>query len=152
VSTAQGAKPATGPVREGPATPTFRRRLAAMLYESLLLLGVLGVAFILPNILLGMTWAIRLPGALLWLHVFLVLMVYFVWYWCRNGQTLAMQAWNIRLVAASGNPIGRNQALIRYALTWPSLLLGGFGLLWALLDRDRQFLHDRLAGTRLIRG
>jgi uncharacterized RDD family membrane protein YckC len=26
----------------------------------------------------------------------------------------------------------------------------GVGLWWALFDRDRQFLHDRLAGTRII--
>jgi uncharacterized RDD family membrane protein YckC len=29
-------------------------------------------------------------------------------------------------------------------------VLGVVGLLWALVDRDRQFLHDRLAGTRLV--
>jgi hypothetical protein len=26
----------------------------------------------------------------------------------------------------------------------------GSGFLWALLDRKRHFLHDRLAGTRII--
>jgi uncharacterized RDD family membrane protein YckC len=35
-------------------------------------------------------------------------------------------------------------------LSWPSIVLGGAGILWALFDRDRQFLHDRLAGTQLI--
>jgi len=39
---------------------------------------------------------------------------------------------------------------LRYALAWPSVLLFGAGLLWALIDRDRQFLHDRLAGTCVV--
>lgn len=121
-----------------------------MLYESLLLLGVLGIAFILPHTLLGIIFRVAFSGALLWLHVALVLMVYFVWYWRNGGQTLAMQTWKIRLVARNGETPAGGQALLRYALAWPSLLLGGVGILWALFDPDRQFLHDRLAGTRLI--
>ena len=31
-----------------------------------------------------------------------------------------------------------------------SLLFLGLGFLWAFVDRDRQFLHDRLAGTALV--
>ena len=53
-------------------------------------------------------------------------------------------------VATSGSPVRPAQALLRYLLCWPSLGLGGIGIAWALIDRDRQFLHDRLAGTRLL--
>jgi uncharacterized RDD family membrane protein YckC len=126
------------------------RRLAGMLYESLLLLGVLTVAFALPHLVLGTIWRIAVSGPLLWLHVFLVLWAYFAWLWQHGGQTLAMRAWNIRLVSAGGASLTRRQVHLRYLLAWPSLLLG-IGILWALVDRDRQFLHDRLAGTRLVR-
>ena len=34
---------------------------------------------------------------------------------------------------------------------WPARLAGGIGSLGALVDRDQRFLHDRLAGTRLIK-
>jgi uncharacterized RDD family membrane protein YckC len=61
-----------------------------------------------------------------------------------------MQTWKIRLVSADGGPLTTRQVFLRYSLAWPSLLAGGVGVLWALVDRDRQFLHDRLAGTRLI--
>lgn len=132
-------------------TASIRRRLASMLYESFLLLGVLSVAFVVPHLLLGMIWKTALPSPLLWLHVFIVLLAYFGWLWKRNGQTLAMQTWKIKLVTANGMPLTNRQVFLRYALAWPSLLVCGLGILWALVDHDRQFLHDRLAGTRLIR-
>lgn len=122
-----------------------------MLYESFLLIGVLSVAFVLPHLLVGMIWQAAVPGSLLWLHIFIVLLAYFGWLWKRSGQTLAMQTWKIRLVSANGAPLTNRQILLRYVLAWASLLIGGIGILWALADRDRQFLHDRLAGTRLIR-
>lgn len=131
--------------------PSIRRRLASMFYESFLLLGVLSVAFVLPHLLAGVIWQAAAPGLLLWLHIFIVLLAYFGWLWKRNGQTLAMQTWKIRLVCANGAALSNRQIFLRYALAWPSLLLGGVGILWALADRDRQFLHDRLAGTRLVR-
>ncbi len=122
-----------------------------MLYESFLLLGVLSIAFVLPHLLIGMFRKAAVPGSLLWLHVFLVLLAYFGWLWKQGGQTLAMQTWKIKLVAANGEPLTHRQVLLRYALAWPSLLACGIGLFWALVDRDRQFLHDRLAGTRLVK-
>lgn len=121
-----------------------------MLYEAFLLAGVLSVAFVLPHLLLGMARQAMVQGALLWLHCFAVLLAYFGWLWKRNGQTLAMQTWKIRLVSTAGAALTSRQILLRYVLAWPSLLLGGIGIAWALIDRDRQFLHDRLAGTRLV--
>lgn len=135
-----------------PSVPSIRRRLAGMLYESVLLLGVLGVTFMVPHLILGIAWKLVAPKGLLWLHVFLVLMAYFVWFWRKSGQTLAMHTWKTRVVSADGmKPISLRQACLRYLLCWPSLLLFGAGIFWALFDRERQFLHDRLAGTRLVR-
>jgi len=71
-----------------------------------------------------------------------VFAAYFLWCWLRGGQTLAMKAWGIRLV-----DVTPRKALLRFVLV---LLLFPVSVAWALLDRDRQFLHDRLAGTRLV--
>ena len=130
--------------------PSLRRRLASMAYESLLLVGVLSVAFMLPNLVLGMGFDILLPGWALLGHIAVVLGGYFVWYWRHGGQTLAMQTWKIRLTTSSGAPPSLARLALRYVLAWPSIVYLGAGLLWALFDRDRQFLHDRLAGTRLV--
>ena len=129
----------------------LRRRLASMLYESMLLLGVLALTFLVPYLMLGIAAEFAPPGWLLWLHVFGVLGVYFVWYWRRGGQTLAMQTWRLKIVTgADGRIASAARCWLRYALAWPSVLLGGIGLAWALVDRDRQFLHDRLAGTCIV--
>lgn len=128
----------------------IRRRLASMFYESLLLLGVLSGAFMLPHLALGMGLGVVLHGYVLLAHIFLVMGIYFIWYWRRSGQTLAMQTWKLKLVSVSGGPASLGQLCLRYCLSWPSLLFCGAGLLWSLLDRDRQFLHDRLAGTRIV--
>lgn len=133
---------------------TLSRRMASMLYESLLLLGIIAAGFLVPLIAVGVIWKISLPGSIEFLHLFLLLGLYFIGLWRRNGQTLAMQTWQLQLVdATSGRTPSLHRCLLRYALCWPSVLftLCGPGLIWALfMDRDRQFIHDRLAGTCIV--
>jgi uncharacterized RDD family membrane protein YckC len=133
-----------------PQAPGIGRRLLSMLYESLVVFAIMffaGLAFY------GAANG-RLSGGTrhaFQLYLFLVLGIYFVACWSRGGQTLPMQTWKLRLVRSENLPVGVGRALLRYVLAWPSLLLFfGGGILWAFLDRDRQFLHDRLAGTRIV--
>lgn len=120
-----------------------------MVYESLLLAGI---AFFAGLLFLGATGA----GASGWLrhafqvYLFLVLGLYLVGSWRLHGQTLAMKTWKLRLVGAEGARITLRQAIVRYVCAWPCLLLGGIGMLYAPFDRERRFLHDRLAGTKLV--
>ena len=130
--------------------PSLGRRLASMFYEILLLLGVLSVTFILPHILLGVLAQRSVMPAIVQLHFFLVLMAYFCWFWLHGGQTLAMRTWKVRIVSTIGQtPLSKQQAVVRYIAAWPSILLFGLGIIWMFFDRDRQFLHDRLAGTEI---
>jgi len=78
------------------------------------------------------------------LFVLVVFSAYFLWCWLRGGQTLAMKAWRIRLVEVTPR-----RALLRFLY---SLLLvpTALSVVWALVDKEKQFLHDRLAGTRLV--
>jgi len=122
-----------------------------MLYESLLLLGVLALTFMFPHVMIGLGFNKTLPGWFLQIHLLIVLLGYFVWFWRHGGQTLAMKTWKIRLESArNAGTVTLPQAFLRFALGCPSLLFFGVGLIWAVFDRERQFLHDRLAGTRLI--
>ncbi|HEX6734898.1 MAG TPA: RDD family protein [Azonexus sp.] len=125
------------------------RRLASMFYEGLVIFAVLLIGFWLPQTLLAGV-GLGFGPRLLWLHVLLLLMGYFVWFWLHGGQTLPMKTWKLRLANPDGTPPRPLQAVLRYLAAWPSVLLLGIGILWALVDRDRQFLHDRIAGTRIV--
>ena len=130
--------------------PSIKRRLICIVYESVLLAGV---AFLAGTLFMGATGGT--PGG--WLrhafqvYLFLVIGLYFAGSWRHRGRTLAMKTWGLRLVGANGGRITLRQAMLRYFWAWPCLALGGVGILYALFDRDRRFLHDRLAGTRIVR-
>lgn len=129
--------------------PGIRRRLACLLYEGLVVFSILLIGFLLPQIVLS-GFGFTLPPRMLWTHVLLLLMIYFVWCWLNGGQTLPMKTWKLRVVNAGGGRLRPAQAVLRYLAAWPSIVLLGFGIFWALFDKDGQFLHDRIAGTRVI--
>ena len=124
-------------------TPGLGRRLAAMLYEAFLVFAVAFFATWLFFFASGGKDATRgFARAELQVFILAILAAYFLWCWLRGGQTLAMRAWRIRLV-----DVTPGKAIARFLIAAALLPLS---VLWALVDRDRQFLHDRLAGTRLI--
>jgi uncharacterized RDD family membrane protein YckC len=120
-----------------------------MVYESLLVFGVASFAS------LPFLWTAG-SGTGGWMrhayqgYLFLVIGLYFAGSWHHLGQTLAMKAWKLRLVGAGGARITLQQAMLRYACAWPSLLLGGIGIFYALVDSERRFLHDRASDTRIV--
>jgi uncharacterized RDD family membrane protein YckC len=132
------------------STPSFLRRIISMIYEGLLLGGVLAVFFLLPQTLYSMLSGRAAAPALTFLHFFILLLFYFNWFWLRGGQTLAMKTWRIQLIDVSGAPLRPMQAALRYMAAWVSIGFGGIGLLWCFFDRNKQFLHDRIADTRLV--
>ena len=77
---------------------------------------------------------------------------YFTWFWIHGGQTLALKTWHLRLVAVDGGAVPVQKAGLRFLLAFAGLALLGAGWWWALFDREGCFLHDRLAGTRVILG
>ncbi|WP_232539912.1 RDD family protein [Azohydromonas aeria] len=153
-------------------TPPLRRRLACMLYEGVLLFGVLMIAGLLYAGVTQQRHALQGQHGLQ-AFLFVVLGLYFVWFWTHGGQTVAMKTWHIRLLDAQGQPVSRRRALCRYLASWlwfvPALVTAWlarlqssaaiFGLLavgmlayalLALLQPRRQYCHDRLCGTQLV--
>ncbi len=129
---------------------TLLRRLAALTYDALALLGLL-MCFTLLMVLVRGGRAI--PPGTLWfeLCLFGIAAGYFAGLWTRSGQTLGMRAWHIRLVAANGALVPWRRALLRFGAAWLSLLPAGLGYWWSLMDPQRRCWHDRLAGTRVVR-
>lgn len=132
------------------APAPFLVRIAAMIYEALLVTAVVFVTA-LPFLYLVGNAETGWRHYVFQLYLLGILFAYFSAFWLRSGQTLAMKTWRIRLVNRNGGPITFKQAVLRFFLALFGLLLAGAGFWWALFDRDRQFLHDRIAGTRLIR-
>lgn len=145
--------------------------MACWLYEGMLLFAVVFVAGWLFSAVAQMRDGMdptRRP--LLLAFLFIVLGIYFSWFWSR-GQTLAQKTWHIRVAGRDGQRVTQLRAFGRYLASWlwflpplvfvpatlPALervvLLAGWIAVWALLSRfhpERQFLHDALAGTRLV--
>lgn len=146
-----GAAPEKTPVR-APAIlqlASLRLRLMSLAYEGLLLSAVLFVSSYL-FLSLARDAQSGLPRALFQSYLLSVCGVYFVFCWTRTGQTLPMKTWRMRLVTQDGCALSVDRAFRRYLLAIPGML-SGISLLWAPFDRERQFLHDRLAGTRIVR-
>ena len=71
--------------------------------------------------------------------------------WRYGGQTLGGRAWRLRVVGDDGGPIGLGRALLRFGVGIISLLTGGLGFAWMLIDRDHRTWHDFAVGTRVVR-
>lgn len=119
-----------------------------MAYEGVLLFGVV---FVAAYLFLGLVRDAQsgLPRLLFQIYLLAVCGTYFVFCWVRGGQTLPMKTWRIRVVTEGGEPLPVARAFRRYLIAVPGVL-SGVSVLWAFFDRDRQFLHDRLARTRII--
>lgn len=152
--------------------PALPRRMAAFLYEGVLLFGLVMVVGFVYSIAVNQKHGLQGRQGMMAVQ-FLALSCYFLWMWTHGGQTLALKTWQLRLVSAQGGPIQLKQALVRYLLSWlwfmpawlaawlagwhQSKLLYGAMLVWILfyagltrfLPRG-QFLHDVISGTRLI--
>jgi uncharacterized RDD family membrane protein YckC len=160
------ASPAAG------GAPSVKRRLACFLYEGVLLFGVVMLAGLLYGVITQQRHAL-MGSTGLQAFLFMVLGGYFVMFWCKRGQTLAMLTWHIRVVTAQGDTLSPLRAACRYVLCWlwflPALaivhfmgLKGGWPitgvllvgvLAYAALARlhpQRQYLHDAICGTRLV--
>ena len=129
---------------------SLRRRAASLFYEALLLAAVLWCAT-LPLAALQSVLTLAPHRAAYQLYLVSVAGAYFIWQWVRGGQTLPMRTWHLRLVASDAGPVTLRRALLRYAIALIGLALLGAGFFWALVDRNRMFLHDRMAGTRIVR-
>jgi uncharacterized RDD family membrane protein YckC len=154
-------------------TPSLPVRAAAMLYEAVLLFGVLFAAGLLWT--LALQWKPPLSTgqkAATFAFEIGVLGLYFVWQWLRGG-TLPMKTWRLRLARADGGPLTIGRASARFALGWMLLLPAAIPiatlqpgpvativlllvsplamLATALVDRERQMPYDRWLGLRLTR-
>ncbi len=166
-----------GEVRAPDAAPLLRR-FAALSYEALiyaaliLMAGFLTIPLVAPAT--SGTYGLQIPDLpaklMSFALVFGVGALFYTWSWTGGRRTLPMKTWRLRLVRADGTALDRRTALLRYFAAWIGSVLAlvayvglrdrGVGIyavsllavnyLWAFVDADRRFLHDRIAGTRIV--
>jgi uncharacterized RDD family membrane protein YckC len=134
----------------GAPDATVGRRAVALVYEALLLTALV-FAGSLPFVMLTHDMSRDIERPLFQIYLIALMGFYFAWQWRHGGQTLALKTWRMRVVTRAGVPLTWGHALKRFLAALPGTLLFGAGFLWALVDRERLFLHDRLAGTKIIR-
>jgi uncharacterized RDD family membrane protein YckC len=126
----------------------LHRRLASLLYEALLLFGVLWLAGFFVVLF---EQQFEAPVSRTVYQVFLVIAagIYFVSQWSR-GKTLPMKTWHLKLISGMGGSPSPAQATARYIAALTGVGLFGIAFWWAIFDPERQFLHDRIVGTRIV--
>ncbi len=132
------------------------RRLAALVYDSFLVIVIVMVTSglyhaIVNNWLLGLDEAPTGFNPVLSTILTFILFIFFAWFWSRNGQTLGMQAWRIKVRSSeTGGPLTLVQCLLRFMIAIPAIGLAGLGLFWILVDREKKTWHDRYSRSEII--
>ena len=141
-------------------SPSLLRRLAAMFYDLWLLVAIWlsvtaimvilrmsidGDSFVSNETAISGYW--KLPTFILCITS---MYLFFTYFWVKNGQTLAMQTWRIRIVNSEMESISYNQAYKRLSFAILSFACFGLGYLWVLIDKDGLSWHDKISKTQLI--
>ena len=140
------------------AAPSLLRRLAAISYDTFLVLPLIMVSVAVG---LGLRTATGLEAHdsshvtildanLVQLIALTAVVAFFSYFWLKSGQTLSMQAWRIKLVNSSGGPIRFSQTVIRALAAVLSIACLGLGYWLCLFDAKGKTWHDHLSRTELV--
>ncbi len=130
-----------------PIAASLVRRLLALLYDVLLLLGVL---FAVTAIAVALNTGEEVTHPAYYVCLVLTTFAFFGWFWTHGGQTLGMRTWKLKIISDISDSLTWKQAAIRFAAAAVALLPAGIGLIWVLFDPNKLAWHDRLSKTRLI--
>ena len=139
-----------------PATAKPLRRIIALVYDLLLLLGITiayGAVVVLLRKMFGSNPIEATSGIssiVIPLGLYLSYAAFFGWCWLRKGQTLGMKSWRMQLIQIDGNPVTIGTCIKRCLVTPLVVAAGGIGYWWCWLDKNGDSLQDRLTGTRVI--
>lgn len=137
------------------------RRLAAILYDSTLIIAIWMIVGFITLKAFGITEARTLEGDVVVLDplfgkvLFCAMMfsafTFFSWFWTHSGQTLGMQAWKLKVQNSDGSAITYKQSLIRFLLAPCSFFCFGLGYFFMFVNPDKQTFHDKISKSEIIK-
>lgn len=135
-------------------TANLPRRLAAMVYDGLILIALY---IILGGLLVtaisaaeGTEELVRLSPATAMSFFFSIAFLYYMHSWRKGGQTIGMKSWRLRLINDDGRPVQLSQCMLRSGAGFFSILIVGLGYWWMLFDNRQRTWHDIASVTRVI--
>ncbi len=135
--------------------PGLLRRLAAIIYDSLLVIAlamfITALVLIASEMIAGTDASQQtdLTRPYVQTAVLIGVFVFFCSFWRLRGQTLGMQAWRLKLTDQEGGTPSIWQCFVRMIGATLSAACLGLGYLWVVVDSEGLSWHDRLSGTRL---
>lgn len=126
------------------------RRLAVMLYDSLVVIAILLLATALA-LLAGFDQVTAGKDPLFTLYLLAMWFLYLAWFWHRGGMTVGMRTWQISIEQKDGQRPGWGQCLLRFLVSLVSAACFGLGFAWSLFDVQNRTWHDLASNTRLVR-
>ena len=135
-----------------PTAPLWRR-LAALIYDSLIIVGmfiILGLILVAILKLIIGDFPGELPFSIVMTLLFSTCFFYYTHSWRRGGQTIGMKAWRIRLANLTEQPISLSQCMLRTGCGFFSIVIFGIGFWWAWLDKNQRSWHDMASLTRIV--
>ena len=127
------------------AVAALRFRVAAMLYDALVLLAVWVTTVVMLVTVIGDAVVGAWVQSLLFVETYALL----AFCWCRRGQTIGMVAWRLRLHCDS--PFTASQALRRFVAGLASFATLGLGFMWMWFDGERKSWPDRFSNSIIVR-
>lgn len=96
----------------------------------------------------GLEWLDTTATSLL---VILIALCYFTLFLGLRGQTPGKMLLGLKVIRTTGGEVGYGSALVRWVGQCLGLLPLGLGFLMIAFSRHKQALHDKLAGTYVVR-
>ena len=124
------------------------RRLAAILYDSLLIIAMWLITTLL--LVAFINDGAALQGPLFQFGLYFEACLFYSYFWRLRGQTLGMQVWKIKLVSPSLQTLSWQECFARLFFALVSVSMLGMGFIWMLFDPERLTWHDRASGTRVV--
>jgi len=130
--------------------PSLIRRLAAIIYDVLLLISVL---FVATALILPFNAGQAISDSQMkfyWLYLLTISFIFYGWFWTHGGQTLGLRAWNMQVLTNQGERITWRHAFLRFSIAILSWCALGLGFFWSFIDIDKRCWHDKLSKTALF--